>query len=111
MKRAVLLACAACVAAAAHSAELTIYKGRDFRGDSQVIKGEVAHLEDGFAREASSLKVRGGYWVACTGHHFGGTCYSLPPGDYPRLDPELERRIVAVRFAGAAEKLERRAER
>ena len=90
----------------AHAAELTLYKSPDFSGASQSIKGEVSHLEDGFAREAASAKVRGGYWLACTSSHFRGECFALPPGDYPKLRGELDRRIVAVRFLGTQSMLE-----
>ena len=107
MKRIAVAAAAALCACAAKAADVTLYKDRDFRGASQVVKGEVAHLEDGFAREAASLKVRGGFWVACTRDHFRGECYALPPGDYPRLEPELDRRIVALRFLGTLEMLSR----
>lgn len=91
---------AALFASAVPAAELTLFKQENFAGASQAIKGEVSHLEDGFAREAASARVRGGYWLACTHSHFKGDCYALAPGDYPRLRAELDRRIVAVRFLG-----------
>ena len=93
------------------AAELTLFKSPDFGGASQSIKGEVSHLEDGFARDASSVRVRGGYWLACTHSHFKGDCYALPAGDYPRLRAELDRRIVSVRFLGTQSMLEGLAKR
>ena len=86
MKRKALFAALAVLAAAgpaqAATTEFVLYKGADFKGPSQVVKGEVNNLEGGFARAASSLKVRGGNWEVCTDHHFAGDCYVLAPGEY-----------------------------
>lgn len=102
MKR-IALAAALLAAGAAHAAttEFIIFKERNFRGESDTIKGEVAQLTGGFARNASSLVVRGGHWEVCTRDHFRGECYVVPPGEYGRLGPELSNRIVSVRFLGA----------
>ena len=86
-------------AAQAAVTEFTLYKQPDFKGPSQVVKGEVNILENGFAREAESLVVEGGYWEACTEDRFRGTCRVYDPGRYPRLG-DLSRRIVSVRFLG-----------
>ena len=101
MKRNALIAAVALAFAGAAQAavtELVIYKQTDFRGASQTIKGEVANLEGGFAREGSSLIVKGGNWEVCTGDHFKGRCAVLAAGEYPNLGPELGDRIVSVRF-------------
>lgn len=103
MKRKALVAAAALLlagAAQAATTELVIYKQPGFRGESHVVKGEVANLEGGFARAGASLMVRGGYWEVCTDDHFRGECRVLAPGDYPSLGGALDRRIVSVRFAG-----------
>jgi hypothetical protein len=103
MKRnAIALALAVAFAGTAHAAvtEFIIYKQENFRGPSQTVKGEVNNLEGGFAREGSSLIVRGGNWEVCTQDHFRGNCYVLGPGEYPTLGPGLGDRIVAVRFVG-----------
>ena len=90
--------------AQAATTEFIIFKQNNFRGPSQTIKGQVDNLEGGFAREGSSLIVRGGYWEVCNRDHFKGDCYVLGPGEYPSLSPALDDRIVAVRFLGADKK-------
>ena len=98
----IAVALATLVAGKAHAAvtEFVIYKDNDFKGAQQVVKGEVAHLEDGFAREAASLVVRGGSWEVCDRNHFRGDCRVLAEGEYPRLEPGWQKRIVSVRFLG-----------
>lgn len=112
MKRTTLAAAIAAtlVAGAAHAAttELVIYKQRNFQGGSQVVKGEVNVLEGGFTNEASSLRVKGGYWEVCNQDRFKGDCRVLAPGDYPQLDGMLDDRIVSVRFLGTDPKLQQR---
>ena len=103
MKRTILAAATALLFAGAAQAAVTefvIYKQENFKGASQTVKGEVNNLEGGFAREGSSLIVRGGNWEVCTEHHFKGRCYIIGAGEYPTLGPELGDRIVAVRFVG-----------
>lgn len=112
MKRITLVAAVAALAAGAAQAgdtEIIVYKEAHFRGPSHVVNGEVANLEGGFARDASSLEVKGGYWEVCDQDHFKGNCYVLEPGKYPRLDSALNERIVSVRFLGNDQKLARRA--
>lgn len=114
MKRAALFAAvAAMLAGTAYAAttELKVYKQPDFRGPSQTIKGQVDNLEGGFARGVSSMVVSGGHWEVCTNDHFKGDCYVLAPGEYPRLDDTLDRRIVSIRFLGNDERHARRAYR
>lgn len=115
MKRATLAAAlaAAMLSGTAYAAttELKIYKQPDFRGASQTIKGQVDNLTGGFGRGVSSMVVRGGHWEVCTNDHFKGDCYVLAPGEYPRLDDTLDRRIVSIRFLGNDERHARRAYR
>ena len=114
MKRTALIAAVAAVlvgTAQAAVTELIIYKQPNFKGPSQTIKGEVNVLEGGFANEASSLIVRGGYWEVCTENHFKGDCRVLAPGEYPRLDASLNRTIVSTRFLGNDQRLAKRAEK
>ena len=83
MKRTTLVAAVAALVAGAAQAgdtEVIIYKQPNFRGQSHVVNGEVANLEGGFAREGSSLVVKGGYWEVCDQDHFRGTCHVLEPG-------------------------------
>ena len=115
MKRTALVAAAVTLALAASAqaavTEFIIYKQPGFRGASHTVKGVVNNLEGGFAREASSLVVRGGYWEVCNETHFKGDCHVLPAGEYSRLPPSLNERIVSVRFLGTDEQVARRAER
>ena len=103
MKRNAIFAALAIFAAGSANAavtELVLYKGENFKGPSQTVKGEVNNLEGGFARSASSAIVRGGNWEVCTGDHFRGNCYVIGPGEYPSLDRNLNQQIVSVRFVG-----------
>lgn len=101
MKR-IALAAALMLSGVAQAAvtEFIIFKDPNFRGESETIKGEVAQLTGGFARDTSSIVARGGYWEACTRDHFRGDCYVIAPGEYGRLTPDLANRIVSVRFLG-----------
>jgi hypothetical protein len=114
MKRTTLVAAVAALVAGAAQAgdtEVIIYKQPNFRGQSQVVNGEVANLEGGFARDASSLVVKGGYWEVCDQDHFRGNCHVLEPGQYPRLDSNLNERIVSIRYLGNDQKFAKRAYR
>ena len=102
-------AVAASFAGAAQAAELTIYKLRNFQGPSQVVNGTVNVLEGGFAKDASSLVARDGYWEVCNQDHFRGDCRILSPGQYPSLDYVLDDRIVSVRYLGNDARLADRA--
>jgi len=101
MKRLMLVGALALAAgmAQARETELLIYKGDNFRGQADTIKGEVANLENGFGREVSSMIARGGTWEVCTEDHFKGRCRQVAEGQYPRLG-WLNNRIVSVRFLG-----------
>jgi hypothetical protein len=113
MKRLTLLAAIAALGtglAQAQSTELVIYKEANFRGQSDVIKGEVANLENGFGHEVSSMEVKGGSWEVCTGDHFKGRCRVVDEGRYPKLDG-LNDRIVSVRFLGSSAKVARQDDR
>ena len=89
----------------AATTEFIIYKDANFQGASQTVKGEVNVLEGGFASQASSLKVLGGYWYVCNQDHFAGDCRVLEAGDYPRLPAGLDNRIVSVKFLGSDPKV------
>lgn len=112
MKRTTLVAALAAAlaggAAQAATTELVIYKLQNFQGPAHVVKGEVNVLEGGFNKDASSLRVKGGYWEVCNQDRFKGDCRVLAPGDYPRLDYVLDDRIVSVRYLGNDRKLQER---
>ncbi|HYC36042.1 MAG TPA: beta/gamma crystallin-related protein [Usitatibacter sp.] len=111
MKRTILAAALVGLFAGTSQAAVTefiIYKQPNFRGASQVVKGEIANLEGGFAREGSSLVVKGGYWEVCSNDHFKGRCRVIEPGEYPSLPRHWEDRIVSVRFVGTDSKIAQR---
>ena len=99
MKRTYLIAALATLAAGAAQAQVTLYTGQDFRGPSQQVKGEVAHLEGGFEGKASSMVIDNGVWQFCTGDHFTGRCKVLGPGRYANLR-WLDDRITSVKWLG-----------
>ena len=102
MKRtAIAAAVAALIAGAAQAGdtEIIIYKQPQFRGQTYLINGEVANIENGLASEGSSMVVKGGYWEVCTQDHFKGECYVIGAGQYPYLRG-LNNRIVSARFLG-----------
>ncbi len=116
MKRTLIAAAvAALVAGTAQAAttEFVIFKGPNYQGQSHVVDGEVANLanDGGFAQNASSLVVRGGYWEVCSEDHFKGDCHVLAEGQYPRLGRDLNNRIYSVRFLGADPKFASRVSR
>ena len=103
MKRTAIAAAVAALllgsAAQAGDTEIIIYKQPNFRGQSYLINGEVANIENGLASEGSSMVVKGGYWEVCTEHHFQGECFVIAPGQYAGLRG-LNNRIVSARFLG-----------
>lgn len=128
MKRTALMAALAAMLAATAQAAVTefiIYKQPNFRGASHTVKGEVASLEGGFARKASSLVVKGGRsvrversaenlrdsrfdgrassivvnegtWQLCSEPRFEGICRVYEPGQYAHL-AELDDRVSSLR--------------
>ena len=111
MKRTALAAAVAALmvgSAFAGDTEVRLYRQPEFRGQSYLINGEVANIENGLAGEGSSMVVKGGYWEMCTEHHFQGDCFVIAPGEYPRLRG-LNNRIVSARFLGNDQKYAQRA--
>lgn len=112
MKRTAIAASVAALllgtAAQAGSTEIIIYKQPEFRGQSYLINGEVANIEQGLAGQGSSMIVKGGFWEVCTQHHFQGDCYVIGSGQYPYLNG-LDDRIVSARFLGTDQKHAQRA--
>ena len=103
MKRTAIAAAVAALlvgtAVQAADTEIRIYRQPEFRGQSYLINGEVANIENGLASQGSSMVVKGGFWEVCTEHHFQGNCYVVGPGEYPHLR-NLNNRIVSARFLG-----------
>jgi len=100
MKKIPLIAAAiGALTVGAAQAQVTLYKGHAFRGPSQEVKGEVAHLEGGFDGQASSMIIHDGVWQFCTGDHFTGRCKVLTKGRYPDLR-WMDDRIVSIKWLG-----------
>jgi Beta/Gamma crystallin len=77
---------------------ITLYEGPDFQGhyvttnDSMAIVGNPA-----FANSPGSLVVSEGAWEACTDAYFHGRCVQLLPGEYPKVNANLNGPIGSVR--------------
>jgi len=88
----------ALMAASASAGEITLYKDRDFRGDTLTLRRAAPDLEQtGFNDSASSLIVRDGVWEVCTDPNYRGNCTRLQPGEYNRLELTLNDRVASAR--------------
>jgi hypothetical protein len=68
-------------------ADMTIYDHRGFTGESRVITGDIADLEDtGFDNTVSAVIIRSGTWTFFRDDDFEGESVTLGPGQYPNLD-------------------------
>ena len=83
----------------APTGRVVLYEFSDFRGQSVVIdRSTVPNLEWlGFNDRAASMRIADGYWMFCTDVRFQGDCRTLGPGEYRRLPPSVDRRIVSAR--------------
>ncbi|HEX7273415.1 MAG TPA: beta/gamma crystallin-related protein [Casimicrobiaceae bacterium] len=99
--RSVACAIAVCLAVpvtAASAAEITLFEGPNFQGPNMTFNGEASNLDSiGFNDRASSAIVRDGVWEACVDAYFQGGCTRFQPGEYPRLDARVDRRISSLR--------------
>jgi hypothetical protein len=79
---------------------VVLYDLPDFAGQSLVIeRRETPNLGwMSFMDRAASMRVEGGYWMVCTDVRFGGSCRTFGPGEYPRLGPDMDRRIASIRL-------------
>jgi len=83
-----------------------LFSGPGLSGEALAVDaGGVGDLKNsGFNDRARSLRVEGGTWVFCSDAHFGGSCQTYGPGDYPRLprgqsDAISSGRLVAEGYA------------
>jgi hypothetical protein len=91
----------ALVAAGAVAGQITLYERQDFQGRSIVTTDGLAVVaRPGFDNAASSIVVADGMWEACNDGYFRGRCVMLRPGNYPRLDIDLNGRIASLRQVG-----------
>jgi Beta/Gamma crystallin len=90
----------AAVAVPAVPPRVVLYEFPDFAGRSLAIENSEARdlMWQRFAARAGSIRVFGGSWMFCTGPNFSGECRTLGPGEYPRLGPDLDRRIASARL-------------
>jgi hypothetical protein len=74
------------LAGTAH-ADMTIYDHRGFTGESRVVTGDIADLEDvDFDNKVSAVIVRSGTWTLFRDDDFEGESITLGPGQYPNLE-------------------------
>src|SRR5512144_1074253 len=80
------LGVAALFVAAQAGAEITLYSGEDFRGQSVTTDHAIGNFgRTDFNDRASSVVVNSGRWEVCEHAHFEGRCMVLRPGNYPSL--------------------------
>ena len=92
------------VAVPAVTPRVVLYEYPGFTGRSLVIEGGEARdlAYQRFTARAGSVRVESGSWMFCTGANFTGDCRTLTPGEYPRLGPDLDHRIVSARLVSSA---------
>jgi len=81
------------------ASRVVLYEFPDFGGQSLVVeRSEMPNLDwMNFMDRAASMRVEGGYWMVCTDVRFRGSCTTFGPGEYPRLGPDVDRRIASIR--------------
>jgi hypothetical protein len=86
------------MAGGALAGEITLYKDRDFNGDTLTLRRAAPDLEKtGFNDSAASVIVREGMWEVCSDPFYRGNCARLGPGQYDRLERTLNDRVASVR--------------
>ena len=87
------------VAGVGAAAQITLYNQAGFGGAQLSLRGDAPDIaRAGFNDRTSSVVVSSGRWELCTDNGFRGTCTTLEPGEYPRLDSRLANRISSVRL-------------
>jgi hypothetical protein len=78
-----------------------LYSERGLRGTSLAVAGAVGDLQrSGFDKEAKSIRVESGSWLACRDTWFRGDCRVFGPGRYDDLAGfGLDRMISSIRPA------------
>ena len=85
----------------AQAAEITFFERSDFRGRTLTLRGHTPDLSAvGFNDRLSSVAVRSGTWQLCTEPGFAGVCVNVAPGEYRRVDAQLNNRISSAREIG-----------
>jgi len=85
--------------AAQAGAQITLYSGEEFQGQSVTTDRAIGNFgRSDFNDRASSAVVSGGRWEVCQDAHFEGRCMVLRPGNYPSLGAMgLDNKISSVR--------------
>ena len=82
-------------------ADVELYSGPRFRGDSTAINRDAWSLERrGFDQRASSVVVNEGRWELCTEPGYRGNCRVFGPGEYARLGPRMDDQVSSLRRVG-----------
>ena len=96
-----IAAALALVTAGALAGQITLYERQNFQGRSITTNDGLAVVaRPGFDNAASSIVVADGIWEACNDAYFNGHCVMLRPGNYPRLDSDLNGRIASLHQVG-----------
>jgi hypothetical protein len=83
----------------APTGRVVLYEFSDFRGRSVVSIGPPFPISNGWASTIGQRRCvsRTGTGCFCTDVRFQGDCRTLGPGEYRRLPPSVDRRIVSAR--------------
>jgi hypothetical protein len=91
----------ALTAGSALAGQITLYEDAGFQGRSMTTDGAQPNLESSvFEEAASSVVVSDGTWEACTKPGYAGRCAELAPGNYSRLNADLNGPVASVRQIG-----------
>jgi hypothetical protein len=86
-------------------AEIVVYTDADFRGKSLILRGNNANGQHqflgAFNNSISSIKVLSGTWQFFTNSNRTGLAQTLKPGNYRRLDAQMNDTIslAVAKFA------------
>ena len=100
MRPALWMAALALILAAgeAGAQDVTFYQYQDFGGRSFTAGDAIPDFANtGYDDRANSLRIEQGFWICCSDAHFGGSCRTFGPGDYPKLPPGLDNAISSGR--------------
>ena len=88
----------------AAAAQIALFNEAGFGGARLDLRGDAPDIRRaGFNDLTSSIVVMSGRWELCSDVGFRGTCTTLEPGEYPRLDPRLANRISSARVLAGNE--------
>jgi Beta/Gamma crystallin len=75
-----------------------LFSSEDFRGETFRSNGDIDRLRDtSMDDRTGSIFVRSGRWEFCTDNRGRGTCLTLGPGSYGRLQYPMDRAISSFR--------------